>query len=211
MMVTTERNVGPHACHRPGRAVTWVVVAAFAPAVILVLFCAHFALTFQFGMRPVEYIDLSYAEYAAKVGIEGFDPTEGRRISFKMCPSIDSSDYWWKLTVPAPQYESLRQAEDRAPIIGEVVGPVRKTTGDDARMPRDWPAPDTPPPSWWKPPTGGPGVECTRWQTQLSGRGVGRYWVYDRRTATLWIWRWNDQWFEFGRQKVAGFGVAGDQ
>lgn len=171
-MVKAETTAGPHACRRTGRRVAWLVAAVLAPAVLFALGCLLSGLfAFPLGMRPTEYIDLSYGEYASKVGIVGFNPTEARHISYKMCPSIDSSDCWWKLTVPAGRYEALLQVEDRVPKTGKVVRPVRKTTDGDSQIPGNWPAPDTPPPSWWKPPPSSPEIECTRWETQLSGRG----------------------------------------
>jgi len=194
MIVATEKGPEPQSARRPGRLVAWVL----APSLILVLSVLLFGLfAFPIGMRPIEYIDLLYSQYASTVGIEGFNPTGARLISFKKFTSIDSSDCWWKLTISASQYEALRQAEDHDSVVGESARPVRKTTSDDSRVPPHWPSPDATPPSWWRPPSTGPGVECTRWESQLSGRGVGRYWVYDRRTATLWIWRWNHQWFRF--------------
>lgn len=183
---------------RRGRVVAWIVVACLAPALMLLLCCLLYdPFAFPLGMGPVEYKDLSYSQYVSKVGVEGFDPTEGRQISFKRCVSIDSSDYWWKLSVPVSQYQTLRHTEDRAAMIGKAVKPVRKATSDDSRMPRHWPTPSETPPTWWNPLPSGPGVECTRWESQLSGRAVGRYWVYDRRTEVLWAWRWNRQWYRF--------------
>jgi hypothetical protein len=199
-MVKAETTARPQACRWTGRLVAWLVAAALPPAVFLSLgFLLSGFFGFPLGMRPTEYIDLSYGEYASKVGIEGFNPNEGRQISFKKCPSIDSTNCWWKLTIPARQYEALRQAEDHATVIGEAVKPVRKKTSNESRTPRNWPLPDAPPPSWWKPPLSGHEIECTQWEAQLEGRAVGRYWVYDRRTETLWIWRWNRQHFKFER------------
>ena len=47
-------------------------------------------------------------------------------------------------------------------------------------MPRHWPAPiETTPCLGGNPLPSGPGVECTRWEAQLSGRAIGPYWVYE--------------------------------
>ena len=67
-----------------GRVTASVVLACLAPPSILLMSCLLYdRFAFPGGMKPVEYADLSYSQYASKVGIEALNPTEGRQISFK--------------------------------------------------------------------------------------------------------------------------------
>jgi hypothetical protein len=179
----------------------WLVVLSVCGLVIGIIFlCFCLAgrwLVPDFG-TDLEYQDLTYEQYKSHVGLEGFDPLGGSHIYYRVWGTRDTSDAWWKVDVPGSAYENLVQAEDRrfSNLAGKY--PVGKGTSRDIIIPRNWPRPDTSPPTWWGRPRANSDMECKRWELQLdtdphSGRSTGTYYAYDRASSTLWIWSWNHQ------------------
>jgi len=157
-----------------------------------------------------QYTNLTYAQYASKVGLHEFDPEGAFDISFRGYSTIDSSDGWWRMKISQPEFDKLLKQmtssmEDPAYVSykSKRVGPLRKTTSGDPSIPGNWPKPDTTPPAWWKPPTNGQRLSVTRWELQVDntsydGRSKGWLWLYDPDAMMLWIWHWNYQHFDLG-------------
>lgn len=184
----------PRKSNRPIVIVASVVVGAclFGLVLLLVLFDGV-----AFNSRASDYRDLSFSEYAALGNTDNFAPLGGEHIDFKTDSTSESTQQWWKMAISEPAYRRLVKAEDDR-IPNEAMAEYnREMTTGAAEIPAGWPMMETRVPKWWKPPTKGPELEAIRWEIQKPDRGIGRFWVYDRASSTLWIWKWNEQWFRF--------------
>lgn len=179
------------------RAIAVIASIGIGTFLVGLLLLSLFLNGFLFGSGSREYTNLTFRKYASLESTDDFAPIGGEHINFKNYSSRDSSDQWWSMTISETDYRKLVDAE-QGRVVTEAEGPYKRDPMTATmELPGRWPLPQATTPGWWKPPVRGSELEGVRWEIQRPDRGIGRYWVYDRATSTLWIWRWDHQWFHF--------------
>ena len=165
---------------------------------VLAVICLFGSGCFHFDGR-VEYRDMSYADYKARVATRVFDPVGAASISYLDDFRRDEFDDFWKMQIPKADWiKVLKQLGLKEP---RPFDPGGKT---EMGLPHSWPKPSTEPPTWWLPDGRfGSLIATSQEQEQPGKRAKGWYWLYDDRSSTAIAWNWNRQSWTFAASSAA--------
>lgn len=133
----------------------------------------------------VEYSNLTYGNYANKIGTHYVDPVGGSDICVRLFCTKDTSDYWLKVSMSPSNFNALLQSHrwyNRLPEISKV------------GIPADWPTPYASIPDWWQLPRQTASTKIMVCENRDEEKPGGEYWQYDEVSQTLWVFDWYHQW-----------------
>ncbi len=142
---------------------------------------------------PIEYREMSYADYKERIATPSFDPVGATSISARLDFERDGFDEWWKMRIPKTDWINLlKQIGMRNPRMlsrhEETANWIRES----------WPKPENEPPQWWIPGNRFGSLTAVSQEQQSPGqRASGWYWLYDEQSNTAIAWNWNRQYWTF--------------